>query len=88
VKGNRRDHYAADRDIWKIATSRLKLGLERRVSEANGAIAQAEKMLKNSEKKLNGKDKELAGTYMEKIKDVREMAERIEKLLAFLPMDL
>jgi len=30
VKGNRRDHYAADRDIWKIATSRLKLGLQKR----------------------------------------------------------
>jgi len=88
VKGNRRDHYVADGDIWKIVTTRLKLGLERRISEANGAIEQVEKMLKNSHKKLNGNDKKLARTYMQRIRTVRKLAQRLERLLKFLPTDL
>jgi DNA-binding transcriptional regulator GbsR (MarR family) len=88
VKGNRRDHYAADRDVWKVASSRLKVGLERRISEANGAIEQVEKMLKDSEKKFNGENKKLARTYVERIKTVRKMSERLEKLLKLLPIGL
>ncbi len=88
VKGNRRDHYVADGDIWKIVTTRLKLGLERRVSEGNMAIERVEKMLKNSHRKLNGNDKELARTYMQRIRTVRKLAQRLERLLEFLPTDL
>ncbi len=88
VKGNRRDHYIADRDVWKIASNRLKVGLERRISEANGAVGQVEKMLKDSEKKFNDENKKLARTYMERIKTVRKMSERLEKLLKLLPTDL
>ena len=103
VKGNRRDHYAPDRDIWKIATSRLKIGLERRISEASGAIERVEKMLRSANEKFskvsqnssNGKagsftdkDKKLAETYMQRIKTVRQTAERFEKLLKFLPAGL
>ena len=88
VKGNRRDHYVANRDIWRIVSSRLRLGLERRISEANGAIEQVEKMLKNFEKKSDGKDQKLARTYMERIKTVRTMAERMEKMVKLLPTDL
>ena len=88
VKGNRRDHYVADRDIWKIATSRLKTGLQNRISEANTAIEQTEEILKNSNGKFNGKDKKLASTYMERIAEVRKMSSRLAKLLKFLPAGL
>ncbi len=88
VKGNRRDHYVADGDIWKIVTTRLKLGLERRVSEGNMAIEQVEAMLRNSEKKFNDKDKRLARTYMQRIRTVKKMTQRLERLLKFLPTDL
>ena len=88
VKGNRRDHYVADTEISRIVTSRLKFGLERRLSEGNMAIEQVEKMLKTSEKKLNGSDKKLAGIYMQRIKGIKQMAQRLDKLLKFLPTDL
>ncbi len=88
VKGNRRDHYVADGDIWKIVTARLKLGLERRASEGNMAIEQVEAMLRNSEKKFNDKDKRLARTYMQRIRTVKELVRRLERLLKFLPTDL
>ena len=88
VKGNRRDHYVADRDIWKIATSRLKSGLNQRISEANTAIELTEEMLKNSNGKFNGKDKKLARVYMERITDVKKMSSQLQKLLKFLPAGL
>lgn len=85
VKGNRRDHYVADTDIWKIATNRLKLGLQRRVSEANGAIEQAEKMIKDVQANSNNDNKKLAKTYLQRIKHIREVADRLERLLKLLP---
>ena len=88
VKGNRRDHYVADGDIWKIVTSRLKLGLERRVSEGNMAIEQVEKMLQNSQEKMNSNDKKVARVYMQRIKAVKQLTGRLENLLKFLPTDL
>ena len=84
MKGNRRDHYIADRDIWKIATGRLKVGLEHRISEANTAIEQTEEMLNNSNGKFNGEDKKLASTYMERIADVRKMSSRLARVLKLL----
>ena len=88
VKGNRRDHYVADRDIWKIVTTRLKLGLERRVSEGNTAIEQVETMLQNSQEKMNSNDKKVARVYMQRIKAVKQLTGRLENLLKFLPADL
>ena len=88
VKGNRRDHYTADRDIWKLGTNRLKTGLERRMSEANGAMEQAEEMLKNSQEKFNGDAKKLAATYIKRIKAIRETTEKLERLLTFIPSNL
>ena len=88
VKGNRRDHYVADRDIWKIVTNRLKLGLERRITEASGAIEQVEKMLQHSQEKMNSNDKKVARVYMQRIKAVKQLTGRLENLLKFLPADL
>ncbi len=88
VKGNRRDHYVADTDIWKIVTNRLKLGLERRITEASGAVEQVEKMLQDSQEKMNSNDKKVARVYMQRIKAVKQLTGRLENLLKFLPTDL
>ncbi len=88
VKGNRRNHYVVDGNIWKIVTNRLKLGLERRITEASGAIEQAEKMLQNSQEKMNSNDKKVARVYMQRIKAVKQLTGRLENLLKFLPTDL
>ena len=85
VKGNRRDHYVVDRDVWRIAAERLKQGFERRMSEATGTMEEVEKLLKSSEKKLNGDDRKTARAYMERIENVREMGERLQTFLKLVP---
>ena len=88
VKGNRRDHYIADRDIWKITMSRLQTGLERRISETNGAFEQSEKMLKKFKNKSNGSDKKLSETYLNRLNDLKKLSEKLRGLLNFLPKNL
>ncbi len=88
VKGNRRDHYIADRDIWKITISRMKIGLERRISETGGAIDTAEKMLKKFKNKSNGSDKKLAEIYLNRVNELKKLSEKLQGLLKFIPENL
>lgn len=88
VKGNRRDHYVADRDIQKIVIDRLKTGLERRISEANGLVEQAEKMLNGSVENLDAEDRKLAKTYKQRIGDIKKLSSKAQKLLKFIPLGM
>lgn len=88
VKGNRRDHYTADRDIQKIIIERLRGGFERRISEANGLVEQAEKMLNGSVAEFDIEDRKLAKTYKQRIGDIKKLSARAQKLLKFIPMGL
>ena len=82
VKGDRRDFYKAELDIFKIITERLNIGLTRRMDEALGAIKQAEESIRGGKDNLNGKDKKMAKVLQERLEKVKEMYWRLNGLIA------
>ncbi len=81
VKGDRRDFYKAELDIFKIITERLKTGLTRRMDEALEAIKWAEETIREGEGKYNGKEKKMAKLYRERLEKVKEMYWRLNGLV-------
>ena len=81
VKGDRRDFYKAELDMFKIITERLRIGLTRRMEEALQAIKGAEEAIREGGGNFNGKDKKIAKVYRERLEKVKEMYWRLNGLV-------
>ncbi len=81
VKGDRRDFYKAELDIFKVITDRLRIGLTRRMDEALEAIKRAEETIREGEGKFNRRDKKVAKVYRERLEKVKEMYWRLNSLI-------
>ncbi|MCK4437261.1 hypothetical protein KAU86_04865 [bacterium] len=81
VKGDRRDFYKAELDVFKIITERLKTGLTRRMDETLQAIKQAEETIREGGGNFNGKDKKTAKVYRERLEKAKEIYWRLNGLI-------
>lgn len=81
VKGNRRDFYKAELDIFKIVMERLKIGLSRRMGEALEVIKRTEEAVRERQPGFNGQDKKIAIVYRERLEKVKEMHSRLNGLM-------
>lgn len=81
VKGNRKDFYVAELDIFKVITDRLRVGLNRRMEEALEAIKQAEEAIRQEQRNSNGGDKKRAKAVRDRLEKAKEMYWRINSLV-------
>ncbi len=81
VKGSRKDFYLPEMDIWKIVSERLRVGLQRRLSEASEAIVRIEKHLEGINSSLSGSDKQTLKVYEERIKRVKELHDTTQRMI-------
>lgn len=80
VKGNRKDFYVAELDIFKVITDRLRVGLSRRMEEALGAIKGAEETIQREQSALSDEDKEKIKAVRDRLEKAKEMYWRINSL--------
>lgn len=82
VKGNRRDFYVADLDIFKVITDRLRVGLSRRMGEALEAIKGAEEAIRQEQRSFKkGEDKKRAQAVRDRLGKAKEVYGRINSLI-------
>lgn len=81
VKGERRDFYKAELDVFKIVTERLKIGLARRMGEAAEVVKQTEEAMRKGQSSFRDKDRKIAKVYGERLEKVKEMYTRLNGLV-------
>ncbi len=81
VKGSRKDFYLPELDIWKIISERLKVGLQRRLSEAKEGITRTVKLLEEAGKSSDLDEKETLKIYKERIDKVKELQKVVETVI-------
>ena len=81
VKGSRKDYYEADLDILKIIVTRLKEGLNRRMSQALSLLQNAEQTIAENNQNGNTKDKEQFKVFQERIDRIKKIHSMTTALL-------
>ncbi|NOX96959.1 MAG: hypothetical protein GXO98_02650 [Nitrospirae bacterium] len=82
VKGNRKDFYVAELDIFKVITDRLRVGLNRRMEEALEAIKGAEEAIRQEQRSLNGEDEKRAKAVRNRLREAKETYWRVNSLIS------
>ena len=84
IKGSRRDHYIAESDITKVVLTRVREGLQKRLSRAATMMEEVNQLLRDIQK--NGKmSADKLNFYGRKIKQLDKLRSRAEKILKILP---
>lgn len=85
VKGERKNFYEANLDIFKIVTNRLKNGLTERLQKVMGKIERSEGMIRNCLKESSGGEEKIKiKVYQDRIKRVKKLSKEVENLLKIL----
>lgn len=79
VKGTRKDYYEANRDIIRVAKSRVKDGLTRRLSDFDGKLHGIEKLLDAKKRDSDNNNKKIYDIYENRIKEIKNLRDFINK---------
>ncbi len=84
VKGSRRDFYEANLDVIGITTSRLRIGLERRMNEMVEMVGRVEEKLVELEPAVEGEDRENVRVYRERLEKGKQVQQSILTVIRML----
>ena len=82
-KGSRRDFYQAEEDVLRIMVTRLREGMNKRLSPVGELLKEVENSLNGNQKETGKQEK----VYREKIKQAKEIYETIEQGLQLLSQE-
>ena len=84
VKGDRKDYYEADLNVTKVIGRQLKIGLRRRMDEAQQSINQVEKLLQESKGGFSEEEKKMAKIFKERLSRIKKIHKKVDRLLKSL----
>lgn len=70
VKGSRKDYYQAEPDIKKVFFNKVKLGVQKRISEISDMLEKSDRIIASIDGKLTPEDKAILAGYQERLKNI------------------
>ncbi len=81
VKGDRKDYYELDEDIWKIITHFVRERKKRELEPALETMKHSSALLKSSLKSMSAKDKKTAMAFLNRLETMQKISEGVNGLL-------
>ncbi len=81
VKGERRDFYTAELDVFRVISAKLRSGLQRRTNDALQMISNSDGMIQSLTQELTSDEKKAAKLYRQRLGAIKKTHSRINRLL-------
>jgi len=82
VKGSRKDYYEAEPDIRKVAMTKVKSGVQKRVEQLTNMIEEFKELISSDDKDMTDEDRKIVKIYHEKLKKIEDMKDLATKALS------
>ncbi len=83
VKGSRKDYYEAELDIKKVFSNKIRLSLERRITEVSNMLDEFSNIVKSASGELTEEERRIVKVYEERLKKVEELKALASNALKF-----
>jgi DNA-binding transcriptional regulator GbsR (MarR family) len=81
IKGDRKDYYELDEDIWKIITHFVRERKKRELEPALGTMRRCSELVRQSQKSMSAEDKKQATVFLQRLDSMIEISEGVNGLL-------
>ena len=81
IKGDRKDYYELDEDIWKIITHFVRERKKRELEPALGTMRQCSELVTQNQRSMNSEDKKQAAVFLQRLDSMIEISEGVNRVL-------
>lgn len=73
IKGSRKDFYQAESDVKKVFLSKVKYGIQKRISEVSGILEEFNNTVSSASAKLTPEERKIIKGYKDRLKKIEEL---------------